>query len=220
MFSKVCTFVSSLRNIKTLCKRKSKSPEKRSSTIGQPLYESDFTTGDDESEFELPFSMLDAEQRRNRCEFLWHSAYLRAHGGGIILRKFSEVHRNLLIFGTTKNINFDPNENERYAYKRRARLIILPESRLMRSWNIIIMLLLIYTATFLPLRTAFMDVDPPGLFESELFIDALFFCDVYMNFVTAYVDKNTGFIEVSFKKIAYNYMTTWFLLDITACIPF
>lgn len=90
----------------------------------------------------------------------------------------------------------------------------------MRGWNIIIMLLLIYTATFLPIRTAFMESDPPGLYESELFIDALFFCDVYMNLVTAFVDKNTGFIEVGFKKIAYNYISSWFFLDLTACIPF
>lgn len=136
------------------------------------------------------------------------------------MRKFTEIHRNILIFGTTKNINYDPNQAERYAYKRRAPYIILPESRFMRGWNIIIMLLLIYTATFLPIRTAFMDADPPGLFESELFIDALFFCDVYMNFVTAFIDKNTGFIEVAFKKIAYNYITSWFFLDLTACIPF
>lgn len=41
-----------------------------------------------------------------------------------------------------------------------------------------------------------MDDDPPGLFESELIIDALFFFDVYVNFVSSFVDKNTGFIEV------------------------
>lgn len=90
----------------------------------------------------------------------------------------------------------------------------------MKGWNIIIMLLLIYTATFLPLRTAFFDDDPPGLFEFELIIDILFFIDVYVNFVSAYVDKNTGFIEVSFKKIARAYITSWFFMDLTACIPF
>lgn len=82
------------------------------------------------------------------------------------------------------------------------------------------MTLLCYTATFLPMRTAFIDVDPKGLFEFETMIDILFFIDVYVNFVASYIDKNTGFIEVRFHKIAKNYITSWFLLDITACIPF
>jgi potassium channel len=82
------------------------------------------------------------------------------------------------------------------------------------------MTLLIYTATFLPYRTAFFDDDPDGLFEFETLIDVLFFLDVYMNFVVAYIDKNTGFIEVNPRKIAKNYITSWFLLDLSACIPF
>jgi len=98
--------------------------------------------------------------------------------------------------------------------------IILPDSKFRGFWNIIIMILLIYTATFLPIRTAFIDVDPPGLFETEIIIDVLFFMDVFINFCSAYIDKNTGFIEAGFKKIAHNYCTSWFLFDITACIPF
>jgi hypothetical protein len=145
---------------------------------------------------------------------------MRAHGGGIILRKFSEMHRNILIFGTTKHNFYDPNSAERYAYKERLPCILLPDSKFTRFWNIIIMILLIYVATFLPIRTAFFDSDPPGLFEFELLIDVLFFIDVYVNFVTAYIDKNTGFLEVRPSKIAKNYIFSWFFLDITACIPF
>jgi len=65
------------------------------------------------------------------------------------------------------------------------------------------MILLFYTATFLPIRTAFIEKDPDGLFELENIIDALFFLDVILNFCSAYVDKNTGFIEANFKRIAH-----------------
>jgi len=82
------------------------------------------------------------------------------------------------------------------------------------------MLLLSYTATFLPISVAFYDVDPPALTSFELFIDALFFIDVYVNMVSAYVDRNTGYIEVNFRKIAKNYLTSWFAIDLTASIPF
>ena len=83
-----------------------------------------------------------------------------------------------------------------------------------------ILLLLCYTATFLPISVAFFDVDSHALTNFELFIDGLFFIDVYVNFVSAYVDKGTGFIEVNFKKIAMNYLLSWFVLDLTASIPF
>ncbi len=48
----------------------------------------------------------------------------------------------------------------------------------------------------------------------------MFFIDVYVNFVSAYVDRNTGYIEVKFKKIAKSYLLSWFALDLTASIPF
>jgi uncharacterized membrane protein len=82
------------------------------------------------------------------------------------------------------------------------------------------MILLIYTATFLPIRTAFIEEDPPGLFEAEIIIDVLFFMDVFINFCSAYIDKNTGFIEARFKNIGKSYLSSWFIFDITACIPF
>jgi hypothetical protein len=82
------------------------------------------------------------------------------------------------------------------------------------------MILLFYTATFLPIRTAFIDEDPIGLFELEIAIDIFFFIDVILNFCSAYIDKNTGFIQARFKKIANTYLTSWFLFDVTACIPF
>jgi Ion transport protein len=77
-----------------------------------------------------------------------------------------------------------------------------------------------YTATFLPIRTAFIDQDPKGLFELETIIDILFLLDVIINFCSAYIDKNTGFIEARFKNIARSYITSWFFFDLTACIPF
>lgn len=117
----------------------------------------DYTSGEDETDFDVKFSDLNDQEKQMRLEFLWHRAYLRAHGGAIILKKFTEVHRNILIFGTTKHISSDPNQAERDAYKKRLPFIMLPDAKLRSMWNIIIMILLFYTATFLPIRTAFID---------------------------------------------------------------
>ena len=96
----------------------------------------------------------------------------------------------------------------------------MPESNFKRFWNIIIILLLIYTASFVPVKTAFFDDDPHGLAEFEQVLDALFMLDLIIQFFSAYQDPSTGFIEVRPKMIAKNYISSWFLIDATACIPF
>lgn len=73
----------------------------------------------------------------------------------------------------------------------------MPEAPFKKFWNLVIMFLLLYTASFVPVKTAFYDDDPVGLFEFELIIDALFITDLFVNFISAYVDPFTGFIEVN-----------------------
>ena len=109
---------------------------------------------------------------------------------------------------------------EREAFLNKKPFIILPESNFKRFWNIIIILLLIYTASFVPVKTAFFDDDPHGLAEFEQVLDALFMLDLIIQFFSAYQDPSTGFIEVRPKMIAKNYISSWFLIDATACIPF
>ena len=58
------------------------------------------------------------------------------------------------------------------------------------------MFLLMYTASFVPVKTAFFDEDPTGLYEFELLIDILFTADLFVNFMSAYINQTTGFIEV------------------------
>jgi hypothetical protein len=57
------------------------------------------------------------------------------------------------------------------------------------------MVLLMYTALFVPYKTAFIDVDPPGLPEFELLIDILFGTDIFVNFITAVEIKDSNKVE-------------------------
>ena len=82
------------------------------------------------------------------------------------------------------------------------------------------MLLLVYTATVMPWRMAFID---PKLWSDwflvELVIDLLFFIDVIVNCFSAYLDADQQLIT-SRRKILVKYATGWMILDIVACIPF
>ena len=59
-----------------------------------------------------------------------------------------------------------------------------------KVWNIILMLLLLYTATIMPYKIAFIEVEPmSNWFFVDIIIDALFFTDFVINCFSAYYDE-------------------------------
>lgn len=97
----------------------------------------------------------------------------------------------------------------------------MPESHLRLTWNFIVLCLLLYTATFVPFRTAFIDEDDPEsfLYKFEIVIDSMYIFDFCLNFLMAYEDRDKK-IEKRIRFIALNYIKGWFLLDFVSCIPF
>ena len=47
-----------------------------------------------------------------------------------------------------------------------------------------------------------------------------FLVDVCLNFVTGYVDRKTGVLVMSKRRIAQRYLRTYFVLDIWCALPF
>jgi len=95
----------------------------------------------------------------------------------------------------------------------------MPENKLRMGWNLITVLLLLYTASFVPYRTSFIDTASDALAAWEWTVDALFLVDIFINFISAYenTDKN---IEVRLKMIAKTYVQSWFPFDLLAVFPF
>jgi len=118
------------------------------------------------------------------------------------------------MFGASRKIDLDIEEDI-----TPLPFILLPENYIKMTWNFVIMFLLLYTATFVPYRTAFIDDVSTGLANFEWLVDALFIFDLFINFISAYEDRDKN-IEVRLKWIALNYFKTWFFLDVAACIPF
>lgn len=97
--------------------------------------------------------------------------------------------------------------------------ILMPESKVLSVWNIVMMLLLLYTATYIPFKTAFIEESSSIVNTIEFSIDSLFFVDLVVNFISAYETTYKN-IEFRFSQIAFMYMRTWFLFDLVSCIPF
>lgn len=98
--------------------------------------------------------------------------------------------------------------------------VINPVSTFSNTWSIILLLLLLYTASIMPVRVAYYDV---VFFDAwtilDLIIDCFFTLDVFVNCVTAYV-KRDELLEINHKKIFCKYAKTWLLFDMISCLPF
>jgi hypothetical protein len=98
----------------------------------------------------------------------------------------------------------------------------MPDTLFKAIWNVLIILLLAYTAIIAPFRIAFFD--ETGDFWSkfyswfDVFVDIVFGLDIIVNFISPYEKPNMKF-EYNLKKIAINYLTGFFIIDFVATLP-
>lgn len=100
-------------------------------------------------------------------------------------------------------------------------LYVDPDGGFRSGWDLIQVVVLFYLAWVTPYRVAF---DAPAygyMFWFEFIVDTYFIFDVFLNFCTGFW-KDTELTSVLVSEpwpIARNYLTSWFLIDITACLP-
>lgn len=145
-------------------------------------------------------------------------------------RVLSSLNDDILLYGTSNEI-FDVGTYEEIMKlkkkKERSTILVVPLPWYILSpgtpylyfWNLIIALLLIYTATVMPYRIAFQD---PVYFDSftifETVVDFIFIKDIFVNCLTTY-RTNTGKYESSLRNILLTYIKTWFIIDLISSFP-
>mmetsp|Transcript_15313 Transcript_15313/g.2554 ORF Transcript_15313/g.2554 Transcript_15313/m.2554 type:complete len:87 (+) Transcript_15313:389-649(+) len=71
----------------------------------------------------------------------------------------------------------------------------------------------------MPFKLAFLDTeDFDGWWFTDIFIDTLFFIDIIINLNSAYLDNDGNFVTDR-KRIFLNYLKSWLIIDLIACIP-
>ena len=98
-------------------------------------------------------------------------------------------------------------------------MIIPPDSRFSHIWSLTIALLLIYTATYMPFKTCFVDESSTTDEIIDWTVDILFMVDILVNFLQA-TENTDGTWITSPKQIARNYLKSWFAFDLVSVIPF
>ena len=97
------------------------------------------------------------------------------------------------------------------------RFVLIPNSRIRTTWDVVVVFLLLHTLIFLPLKVSFQsDSESFGL---DIAVDILFFIDIVFSFFTAYRIPDGTLIR-DFDTIAFKYLRSWFVLDVIATFPF
>ena len=83
-------------------------------------------------------------------------------------------------------------------------MVIMPDSNFKIFWNLVTIVLLIYTAIFVPYNVAFSDSNERSLAQTTIdySIDILFSIDIVINFFSGYEDTTEGKIVTDLRMIA------------------
>jgi hypothetical protein len=87
------------------------------------------------------------------------------------------------------------------------------------NWDIILTVALVFTSLVTPFRIAFVDEDDLEWSTVNNVINFLFFIDILVSFISAYQDEELKIIDDR-KKIAVQYLKSWFAIDILSVFPF
>jgi Ion transport protein len=173
-----------------------------------------YTSGESDLEIEAEFHKLSEFRQHQRMTELWHRLKVKALGGVRIIKRFAELSDNITMYGATRQIAVEIEEEI-----VPLPFILLPENKIRMGWNLVTLVLLLYTASFVPYRTSFIEYASTALTNWEWVVDALFSLDILINFISAYEDNDKN-IEVRLKMIAKTYVSTWFMFDAVAIFPF
>ena len=97
--------------------------------------------------------------------------------------------------------------------------LINPNHTYKRMWDLIVVILLAYTALWTPYNVCFITETSDFQYCLDLVVDSLFLTDIVVTFNTAYEDHN-GLLEISRRKVSKRYITGWFFIDLVTSIPF
>lgn len=120
----------------------------------------------------------------------------------------------------TRDIYLEKLEKTHKRSKKKcsSKLVFHPENFLRMSWDVIMLLLIIYQALTIPYYICFNDDYADGMQSFEVIVTAFFLCDIVLSFNTGFYDK--GSLVIKRREIIKSYMKLWFWIDLLATFPY
>uniref|UniRef100_A0A3Q3BMG3 Potassium voltage-gated channel, subfamily H (eag-related), member 8 n=1 Tax=Kryptolebias marmoratus TaxID=37003 RepID=A0A3Q3BMG3_KRYMA len=105
---------------------------------------------------------------------------------------------------------------------KKSKFILLHYSTFKAGWDWLILLATFYVAVTVPYNVCFIGDDDDltrSTTVSDIGVEILFIIDIVFNFRTTYVSKS-GQVIFDARQICIHYLTTWFIIDLVAALPF
>lgn len=125
-------------------------------------------------------------------------------------------------------MGFMNNAQERHKNRKKSRtskFLFSEDNRIKQYWDLFVMLLVLYIAATVPYKLAFDTIDYDHAEEEKYtkiinyIVNIAFAIDLVLNFFTTTYNENTQEHANTHKKIAINYLTSWFIVDFVATFP-
>ena len=183
-----------------------------SRSLGSKFNLNNDETVDVEKAFPIDASVKDNDESKNVTALKVADGGLKSSRGIRRSSRSIRKERKLLNRQTKQSVSFTPGSNSN------SKCVLLPHGDTRSYWDLYISILLIYVGTFVPYRVSFMG-DLEGIMAGvEIFVDVSFGIDIILNFFTGY-ETREGRVEIRYKKIAKQYLRTYFVLDLIATVP-
>uniref|UniRef100_A0A3Q2PL93 Voltage-gated delayed rectifier potassium channel KCNH8 n=1 Tax=Fundulus heteroclitus TaxID=8078 RepID=A0A3Q2PL93_FUNHE len=123
-----------------------------------------------------------------------------------------------------RNMFGDPPALPEYkvADAKKSKFILLHYSTFKAGWDWLILLATFYVAVTVPYNVCFIGDDDDltrSTTVSDIGVEILFIIDIIFNFRTTFVSKS-GQVIFNARQICIHYLTTWFIIDLVAALPF
>ncbi|KAK7331360.1 hypothetical protein VNO77_25583 [Canavalia gladiata] len=102
---------------------------------------------------------------------------------------------------------------------RLRRYIISPFNPQYRVWEMVLIVLVIYSAWICPFEFAFLPYKQDALFIIDNIVNGFFAIDIVLTFFVAYLDSHSYLLVDDPKRIAIRYLSTWFAFDVCSTVP-
>ncbi|XP_036947285.1 potassium voltage-gated channel subfamily H member 8 [Acanthopagrus latus] len=165
------------------------------------------------------------ERRRSRVKTgsSFSSARMRSStvlyhiSGHLHSREKSKIKLNKNVFGDLPAL-----PEYKVAEAKKSKFILLHYSTFKAGWDWLILLATFYVAVTVPYNVCFIGDDDDltrSTTVSDIAVEILFIIDIVFNFRTSYVSKS-GQVIFDARQICIHYLTTWFIIDLVAALPF
>ena len=96
--------------------------------------------------------------------------------------------------------------------------LLTERGKFKQRWDPFIQLLVVYNCLFIPMSLSFAYQLAPNHQLADYAIDLLFIVDMLVSISTVYYNQHFELV-IERKKIAYHYLTTWFVIDLFSILP-